>query len=543
MRPLVLKREIGRNTLLLLASFLLVACGNATFFAKVLHAFPFSGRNIPALVSLALAFFAVNVILIGGVALGRLTKPVLMLALMVSSLTAYFTDSFGIVISEEMLTNVVQTNAGEAVDLITLKLLAYFVLLGVLPSALVWYAPLRRQGWRHELAARAKLLGLCMLGIVVMVLAFGSFYASFLRAHKSLRSYANPAYFLVSSIKFIGGGKQPAGNTQMAVVVPDAHISTGDKHRELVILVIGETARADRLSINGYPRDTTPRLKEARAISLGNFWSCGTSTAVSVPCMFSSRGMGRFELKQTGSEENLLDVVQRAGVNVLWLDNNSDSKGVALRVPYLNYRSPEINTVCDSECRDEGMLVPLQEHIDRHPEGDILIVLHQMGNHGPAYYKRYPAEFEKFRPACQSKDLSQCSREEIGNAYDNAILYTDHFLGKTIELLKRNDKHFETALFYLSDHGESLGEGGVYLHGLPRAIAPDSQLHVPAILWFGSGFNELDLPSVVRKRLQRFTHDHLFHTLLGLFEVQSAHYKRELDILDGSRSRDRSGPA
>ncbi|MCZ7654859.1 MAG: sulfatase-like hydrolase/transferase [Rhodocyclaceae bacterium] len=236
-------------------------------------------------------------------------------------------------------------------------------------------------------------------------------------------------------------------------------------------------------------------MQEAKAVSLPNFWACGTSMAVSVPCMFSSNGMGRFSLNQAGSEENLLDVVQRAGVNVLWLDNNSDSKGVALRPLYRNYRSPEINTVCDSECRDEGMLVPLQDYIDSHPKGDILIVLHQMGNHGPAYYKRYPPAFEKYRPACQSKDLSRCSNEEIGNAYDNAILYTDHFLGKTIELLKRNDKHFETALFYLSDHGESLGEGGVYLHGLPRAIAPDSQLHVPAILWFGSGYDEVDLPS------------------------------------------------
>ena len=539
----MMRKEIDRNTLLLLASFILVACGNASFFLNVLQAFPFSGRNIPALASLALSFFAVNVILLGSVALGRLTKPVLMLALLVSSFIAYFTDSFGIVISEDMLTNVAQTNPNEAADLITLKLLAYVALLGVLPSVLIWYAPLRWQGWRHELAARAKLLGLCMLAIVLMVMAFGSFYASFIRAHKSLRSYANPAYSLVSSIKFLRGGKQTAGKMQIAILAPDARIAQGDRHRELVILVIGETARADRLSLNGYERDTSPRLKEAKAISLTDFWACGTSTAVSVPCMFSPHGMGRFSLKQAGSEENLLDILQRTGVNVLWLDNNSDSKGVALRVPYQNYKSPEINTVCDSECRDEGMLVPLQDYIGSHPEGDILIVLHQMGNHGPAYYKRYPPAFERYRPACQQKDLNQCSNEEIGNAYDNAILYTDHFLGKTIELLKRNDKNFETALFYLSDHGESLGEGGVYLHGLPRAIAPDSQLHVPAILWFGSGYDDVDLPALLRKRHQRFTQDHVFHTLLGLLEVESAHYKPELDILDGCRKRDSGGPA
>lgn len=541
MIPRILKREISSNAMLLMTCLFLVACGNFRFFSNVLNAFPPAGRNIPALVSLACTFFAINIILFGGFALGKMTRPVLTLVLLASSLTAYFMDSFGVVINEEMLQNVAQTNAGEAFDLITFKLLAYFALLGVFPAALIWLAPLRWQGWRHELIARARLFGLCLLGIAAMVIAFGSFYASFVRAHKSLRTYANPAYSLLSSIKYIGGGKQPTGNAQLAVIAHDAHISKDDNDRKLIILVIGEAARADRLSINGYHRDTTPRLKEAGAISLTNFWSCGTSTAVSVPCMFSPHGMDRFNTKKAGGEENLLDVLQRAGVNVLWLDNNSDSKGVALRVPYQNYKSPDINTVCDSECRDEGMLVPLQDYIDSHPRGDILIVLHQMGNHGPAYYKRYPPGFEKYRPACQSKDLSQCSNEEIGNAYDNAILYTDHFLGKAIELLKRNDKNLETALFYLSDHGESLGEGGVYLHGLPRAIAPDSQLHVPAILWFGSGFDDIDLPSLLRKRHQRFTHDYLFHTILGFLEIQTAFYKPELDILDGSRKSDKGG--
>ncbi|CAG0971772.1 lipid A ethanolaminephosphotransferase [Rhodocyclaceae bacterium] len=529
------KREISGNVLLLLTCLLLVAGSNAHFITQVLQAFPPSGRTLPALFSLAVAFLAFNVVLFGGFAFGRMTKPVLIVALLTASVAAYFMDSFGTVVGEDMLRNVAQTDASEAFDLITPRLLVYFILLGVIPSALIWRTPLAWRGWRSELMSRAKLLGLCLFGIVVMAVVFGSFYASFVRGHKSLRTYANPAYFLLSTVKFIGGGKQPAGNAPLAVIAHDAHIPRDDEDRELILLVIGETARADRLSINGYERDTTPRLKEANAVSLTNFWSCGTSTALSVPCMFSPQGMARFDPKKAGGEENLLDVLQRAGVNVLWLDNNSDSKGTALRVPYQSYKTPDINTVCDSECRDEGMLVPLQDYIDSHPKGDIVIILHQMGNHGPAYFKRYPPEFEKFTPACRSKDLSQCTREEIGNAYDNALLYTDHFLGKAIDLLKRNDKTFETALFYLSDHGESLGEGGVYLHGLPRAVAPDSQLHVPAILWFGSGYDELDLPALLRKRHQRFTHDHLFHTLLGFLEVRTAFYKPELDILDGCR--------
>jgi lipid A ethanolaminephosphotransferase len=228
-------------------------------------------------------------------------------------------------------------------------------------------------------------------------------------------------------------------------------------------------------------------------------------------------------------------VLQRAGVNVLWVDNNSDSKGVALRVPYRNYKSPEVNTICDIECRDVGMLVPLQDYIDSHPTGDILIVLHQMGNHGPAYYKRYPAEFEHFQPVCRNNDLNQCTREEIINAYDNALRYTDHFLAEAIELLKRNDDRFETAFFYVSDHGESLGEGGAYLHGLPKAIAPSGQLHVPALMWFGRNYDELDRAALMAKRGQPFSHDNLFHTVLGFMEIETSIYRRELDILDSCR--------
>lgn len=531
----MLRAERSGNTLLLVACLVVAGFGNLGFFSRVLAAFPPQGGNLAALLSLAIVFFALNVLLFGAFAFGRLTKPVLTALLLVSSVSAYFLDSFGVVLDRDMLRNVVQTDVSEALDLITPRLLAYFVLLGVVPSLLLWRVPLAWRGWRLELLERAGLLGICLLAIVVLAASFGGFYASFLRGHKPLRAHANPAYLLTSAVKFVREGMTQVNNAQAAVIAADARIPAEDTERELILLVIGETARADRFALNGYARDTTPRLREAGAISLDNVWACGTSTAVSVPCMFSPKGMARFEPKQADSEENLLDVLQRAGVNVLWLDNNSDSKGAAARVPYRSFKSPEVNTVCDGECRDEGMLVPLQDYIDSHPRGDIVIVLHQMGNHGPAYYKRYPEAFEKFRPVCRSKDLGECSREEIGNAYDNAILYTDHFLGKAIELLRRNDSAFRTALVYLSDHGESLGEGGLFLHGLPRAVAPDSQLRVPAIFWFGSRFDDIDRQALLRGRDRRFSHDNLFHTVLGLLEIRTSWYKPELDILEAYR--------
>jgi lipid A ethanolaminephosphotransferase len=527
------------NTLVVLVAVFVGAFGNLSFFGKVLNAYPLTAGNAPALASLAAMLVATSILLLALTCFRRTTKPVLIVVLLLSSLAASFMDSYGVVINDDMLQNAVQTNIAEALDLLNFRLLAYLVMLGVLPAILIGRMPLRWRGLRIEAIARGKLLAVVVLFMVGTALAFGGFYASFLREHKSLRSFANPGYFIYSAVKYSTGTLAVKGRQALIAVGADAIIPAGDVDRELFILVIGETARADRFSLNGYARDTNPQLRRADAVSFSNFRACGTSTAVSVPCMFSLIGMDKFDTKKGAAQENLLDVLTHAGVNVLWLDNNSDSKDVALRVPYQSYKSPDVNPVCDPECRDVGMLSALQKHIDAQPKGDIFIVLHQMGNHGPAYFKRYPPEFEKFKPACQSADLSQCSREEIGNAYDNAILYTDFFLGKVIDLLKDNDSKFETALLYVSDHGESLGEGGVYLHGLPPAIAPDAQLHVPAIMWLGSGFSDVDFPALRRKRDTRFTHDNLAHTVLGAMEVGTSIYRPELDMLDGCRKPER----
>jgi lipid A ethanolaminephosphotransferase len=246
--------------------------------------------------------------------------------------------------------------------------------------------------------------------------------------------------------------------------------------------------------------------------------------------MFSMYNKDDYEDEKGYTKENLLDVLKHAGINVLWRDNNSDSKGVALRVEYEDYKSPQANSQCDIECRDVGMLDGLQEYIDAQ-QGDILIVLHQMGNHGPAYYKRYPKSFEQFTPVCETSQLEECSEEQINNAYDNVILYTDYFLTKVIDLLKQNSSTFETAMLYVSDHGESLGEKGVYLHGLPGFLAPEEQTHVATILWIGDNYDEIDAESVRLKAGRDYSHDNIFHTVLGLMEVDTKLYNRDMDII------------
>ena len=458
------------------------------------------------------------------------TKPVLILILLVSSLASYFMDSYSVVIDHTMIQNIVQTNIDESIDLFSFKLILYFLFLGVLPSIFIYKVTIENGSLKTELVSKLKVIVVALLIMISMVFMFSRFYTSFLREHKPLRYYANPTYYIYSIVKYINATFKSGGAVVQAIGM-DAKIPPTDTDRELIILVVGEAARADRFSLNGYPRETNPLLKKEDIINFSNMRSCGTSTAVSVPCMFSIFGRDGYSDEKAKVTQNLLDVLRHAGINVLWRDNNSDSKGVALNVAYEDFKNPKNNPVCDVECRDEGMLSGLQEYIAGQKKGDILIVLHQMGNHGPAYYKRYPKSFERFKPVCKTSQLERCTREEIGNTYDNAIVYTDYFLSKVIVLLKKNSRHFEAAMIYMSDHGESLGENGLYLHGLPYFMAPDTQKRIGAVMWFGQGFH-IDKTALRAKSAQEYSHDHLFHTILGLMEVDTSLYDKNKDIIN-----------
>ncbi len=526
-------KQITSNKLIILVSIFLIVFSNFAFFSNTFKAFPPNQENIWFLLSLALFYGCVNIVFFSLICFRYTIKPVLIFVLLTSSVAAYFMDSYNVILNGEMLDNVLNTNPAEAFDLISTKLVVYLVLLGIVPAFLVYKVSLVKQGLRQALVFRLSTIALSICIAVSGVFIFGDFYASFVRKYKPLRFYANPIYYLYAAIKY-PIEKASYTNVPPKALGEDAKIPEADTDRELIILVVGESARADHFSLNGYPKKTNPLLEQETLYSFSNTWACGTSTGVSVPCMFSIYDHDHYLNGKANAVENMLDVLQHAGVNILWRDNNSDSKGVAERVNFADYKTPETNPICDIECRDEGMLVDLQDYIDQHPKGDILIILHQMGNHGPAYYKRYPKGFERFTPACNTNQLEDCSNAEINNAYDNAILYTDHFLAKTIALLKQNDEQFEAAMFYISDHGESLGENNMYLHGLPDMLAPEAQTHVPMIMWFGKDFDtdEIDLAALSGKTGNRYTHDNLFHTILGLFEVETAIYDQKLDMID-----------
>ena len=526
-----LSRWLTVPKLIFAVSVFITLCGNFSFFRHLFEIYPPTWEKLPFLASVFLCMVCITAIffLVFGVRFAL--KPLLILVLAASSVTGYFMDTFNVVIDKDMISSVFQTDVAEAADLLNWKLAARFLLLGVLPSVLIFKAKVcRHESLRKAILSRVKVIAMLIAILLVTGAVFSANYYSFLRVHKQVQMYANPGAWVFHTAKHALGVRKAKAAT-VRQIGKDAEIPSWDADRELIILVIGEAVRADRFSLNGYEKETNPLLTREDVISFSNFYSSGTMTNVSVPCMFSVYGRKEYSHKKGQETENLLDVLTHAGVSVLWRDNNSSSKGVANRVAYEDFRTSENNPICDVECRDVGMLVGLQEYIDRTDKGDILIVLHQMGNHGPAYYKRYPVEFEKFTPVCKTSKLEECTVEQIENAYNNAILYTDYFLSQAIELLKRNTKEFEVAMVYVGDHGESLGEKGVYLHGLPYFMAPDSQKHVPAILWLGESFKTDREPLKAKAHLP-FSHDHLFHTILGIMEIESEVYDKRMDILN-----------
>ncbi|HEY1059702.1 MAG TPA: phosphoethanolamine--lipid A transferase [Limnobacter sp.] len=491
---------------------------NLAFFKTLLKTYP-GMSQVGFVLSVAVFFTALHVLLLAVFAHGRLARWWLAFVLLAGASSAYFMDHYGTVIDTSMLENLTQTNVSEASDLFNLRMLGY-LLLGLLPAVWVVRSLTPPLPWKGHFKSLAVMLASVVLAVLLAVAPFSSQYASFLREHKSIRYYANPGYPVTSLLKFVAQTVDSGAPAIRAAIAPDAKIVEEADHKELVILVVGETARADHFSLNGYARNTNPELSKLDVLSFSDVTSCGTSTAVSVPCMFSGLGADQYSSKEGQKHTNLLDTLKAAGVQVLWRDNNSDSKGVALRVDYEDFKTPATNKQCDEECRDVGMLDGLEDYVKRHADKDILIVLHQMGNHGPAYYKRYPQAFERFKPVCETNELSNCSNEQIINAYDNAILYTDHFLAQVIGFLKRHDHSHETAMLYVSDHGESLGEFGMYLHGAPKAIAPRAQVHVPAIVWTGQHF-QFPRDELKRYKDVPLSHDDLFCVMSMAFEMKS----------------------
>lgn len=465
-------------------------------------------------------------------------KPVLIALLVATSAASYFMNQYGVVIDKAMVQNVMETDVREATELVSWNLALTIAVLGILPSLVIARARIHFPQGPRGLAVRLG-IGTASLAVAAfLLLLFFKSLAPALREHRELRYLLTPTNY----VQAVHGYLRNKYSTPL-VVAPlgtDAikgRTWAGKARKTVTIIVVGETARAQNFSLNGYGRNTNPMLsQQAGLINFANFRSCGTATAISVPCVFSALGRENFSDSKARRQEGLLDVLSHAGFTVLWRDNNSGCKGVCDRIAYEEVSVPTpSDPMCEGdECFDERLLRGLPDMI-RDARNDLVLVLHQKGSHGPAYARRYPAKFGRFGPVCDAADFEKCSPESITAAYDNTIVYTDYFLSKAIDLLRDSSQQYgvDTSLVYFSDHGESLGENNLYLHGAPYMIAPSEQTHVPFMLWMSEGFSErfqIDRTCLNARRKQPFSHDNIFHSVLGMLNVNTAVFNPRLNL-------------
>lgn len=539
------KPVVGRVTYIVLFSIYISIFLNIAFYQQALALVPLENLyNILFFLSMPVVVFSVINIVVSLASFLWLDRIIIALFIIVSATAQYFIQHYGIILDRSMITNIMDTTPAESMALITPKMLSVIFLSGIVMAVLAFWPGFKKNDpvWKGLLYRGANVVISAIL-IALVAMLFYKDYASLFRNNRELVKALNPSNFIAASLSYYNHSER--ANLPLVKIGEDAHqlpqMLNGPK-KNLTILIVGETSRAENFSLGGYQRPTNPLLAEDDVVYFTDVASCGTSTAVSVPCMFSNMSRAHYDDALASHQEGLLDIIQRAGLSVLWNENDAGCKGACDRVPNQDMTALNLPGMCiKGECYDEVLFHGLEDYIAQ-LHGNGIIVLHTIGSHGPTYNHRYPPSFRKFTPTCETNQIQECSQEQLVNTYDNTILYADYIVDKAIELLKAHQDKFTTSLVYLSDHGESLGENGVYLHGLPYAIAPEVQKHVPLLIWLSPDYQQryaVD-STCLRQRAatSEYSQDNLFSTMLGITGVQTREYVLSDDILSACRSSD-----
>ncbi len=525
------------------ASLFWVLAVNGLFFGAALQGRALSSPATWAFAAgLAVLLFGVHFLLLALVANRWTVKPLVALLLVASAAAAWFMQAYGVYVDPMMLRSVLRTDVAEARELWSWGLLAHMALYAGLPLMLLWRVRIEPRPWRRAALRRGVALVLAGVGVVALLAAMFQPLASLMRNHREVRYLVTPANLLWSTGAVLARDARGAAQPRQPLGTDATLAADGNPRPRVLVMVVGETARTANWGLSGYARQTTPELSRLPVLDFPQVRSCGTDTETSLPCMFAPVGRRDHDEARIRGSESLLHLLARAGVDVHWRDNQSGCKGVCDGLPQDTVASLNPPGLCNGgRCLDEGLLAGLDEWLARvsGQGGTHVWVLHMLGNHGPSYFRRYPPAFARFQPACEDDELRNCSTEQIVNAYDNALLYTDHVLGSLVATLQAHAAQVDSAMLYVSDHGESLGEKGLYLHGMPYAIAPDEQTRVPMVTWWSDGMvsrTGLDLACLRQRAAEPAAHDHLFHTVLGLLDVRTEVLEPAWDLTAGCRT-------
>lgn len=461
-------------------------------------------------------------------------KPFMAFVVLTSAAALYAEVNFHVLFDTSMMESVFETNASEVSFYFNTESVIYLLCFGVLPCvflAMVRVTPSRT--WTVAIVSRLGVVLLAVAGIGLVAATSYKDYASVGRNNHYLNRMIIPAH-IFNGAKYLS---KTYFETELVYKDQgtDAKVAVSPNGKPtLMVVVLGETARAMNFAYNGYDRDTNPYTKGMGLISFQNVSSCGTYTALSVPCMFSNMTRKSYDKPRAAAQDNALNVLQHAGVDVLWIDNDGGDKGVAKKLPYDPINTSLKNQNCNgTTCFDVAMMANAKKFIEG-ASSNKLLVLHTIGSHGPTYWQRYPDAQAPFQPACNRSDIENCNDQEITNVYDNTLVYTDYVLAQVINELKNVSSDYNVMMTYISDHGESLGESGLYLHGTPYMIAPKEQTHVPWLVWMPEQYAQQKGISTqcIREKANDsvLSHDNLFHTLLGLYGVHSQVIDPKFDI-------------
>lgn len=538
LRLLRFRPTVSRLTYIILFSLYIALALNIDFYRQAYALLPVNSlHNVLVFLSMPVVAFAVMAIFLTLASIIRLEKLATTLFILLSACAQYFMMNFGIIVDRSMVTNILDTTSAESYALLSGQMIVVLGFTALLFIALAWWIKIKPAAnlWRGTLMRAVTLVVSAVLILLVATLFYKD-YASLFRNNKELVKSLNPSNSIVAMNSWYFHHQMD--NLPLVKIGEDAKqkaVMKKGPRKNLTILIVGETSRAANFSLGGYDRETNPLLAKDNVVYFPKTSSCGTATAVSVPCMFSNMPRTGYDESLAHHQEGLLDIIQRAGIQVLWNDNDGGCKGACDRVPHQDVTDLKLPGECiDGECYDDVLFHGLEQTIDN-MRGDGVIVLHTIGSHGPTYYNRYPPAFRRYTPTCDTSEIQSCSQEQLKNSYDNTILYVDYIVDKAIKLLQSKQDKFTTSLVYLSDHGESLGENGVYLHGLPYTIAPETQKHVPMLVWLSDDYQKrygINYSCLQKQAKENdYSQDNLFSTMLGLTGVETQEYRAADDLL------------
>ncbi len=504
-----LRGEISLTRFVGIMSILTFALYHIPFFKFVFEHVDYHSLNgVIIVVSLVVIMLVLNALLYYLVFyISRIVGKILLSITLISNAIAiYFINTFGIIVDESMIGNLINTNYDEATSFFSFGMVLYVLILGILPSIYVCQAKIVKESWKPFI----KRLSIGLGFILIMIFANASNWLWIDKYSRQLGGLAMPwSYSVNIPLHYIHKYK----NNRKEIPLPDATIK--DNEKALVVLVIGESARSMNFSLYGYQKNTNPLLSQTENLFHFPATSCATYTTVGIKCMLEHENTGKLY-------EILPNYLYRNNVDVVWRSTNWGEPPIHIEKVQ---RSDYLSELCqgDPKCGyDEILLTGLKEQILSSDKSKTLIILHTSTSHGPNYSKKYPPEFEVFKPVCNSVELSKCSPEELINAYDNTIVYTDYLLHRIIEVLKELPEYRSTMMF-VSDHGESLGEKNLYMHGVPMSIAPREQYEIPFIVWVSDGYKTL-------KPMEHLDHSNVFHSVMNFLSIESPIYKEELNI-------------